>query len=100
MTQITMSKLLEDHILPLQEEYDDYVSLARKTEEDRVFPLVDKLFNDHPEMLEKLNSDSGDWQHGFNSGVLAYTRLISGIIQARNAMEIAEAYEDFPSLDT
>jgi hypothetical protein len=32
--------------------------------------------------LEKLSSESGDWQHGFNSGMLAASRLYSAFAHA------------------
>ena len=100
MKTITLQELLHDHIIPACHEYDDYVALARKTEEDRIYPLVDKLFRENPDMIAKLESEAGDWHHGFNSGILAYTRLLIGIIEAKHPSHIADAYGDFPELYT
>jgi hypothetical protein len=40
---------------------------------------------------------TSDWQHGFNSGMLAATRLIRSYVQKE---DIALAEEEFPLLDT
>ena len=53
--------------------------------------------NLHPNETVNLNdSDSSDWHHGFNSGMLAALRFIIDLDE--EGLESAE--ENFPSLDT
>ena len=50
-----------------------------------------------PEEVERLKSaDEGDWQHGFNSGMLAGMRYALELLQGTKA----QADEEFPFLDT
>ena len=48
---------------------------------------------DFPEEAEALGGENGDWQHGFNSGVLAALRWMQEEDRVR-------ADEEFPQLDT
>src|SRR5580704_1191931 len=41
----------------------------------------------HPKEVKKLLEDDRNWQHGFNSGCLATSRMVKGIIHAK---EIAD----------
>ena len=69
-----------------------------------------KVEEKYPDEVDALRSDSGDWQHGFNSGMLACLRLV---MTAQNREQILneddepcwfggveDAIEEFPSLDT
>ena len=60
--------------------------------------------------FDALKSDSGDWEHGFNSGMLACLRLV---MTAQNREQftdddgeicwhggVEDAIEEFPFLDT
>ena len=81
--------------------YDDLVSSARKTEEHyHKYPLVkeliDRLERDHPEEMEKLQGEDGDWTHGFNSGMLAGMRYVLSL----HHMGKEQAEWEFTSLDT
>jgi hypothetical protein len=51
----------------------------------------------HPLELEKLQSESGDWQHGFNSGLLAASRMYMGLSIAyeEDMGEDLDELEDF-----
>lgn len=49
----------------------------------------------YPDEVDRLKSETGDWEHGFNSGVLAALRYV---LTAAADPEEAEAC--FPELDT
>ena len=81
------SKAAED-----SEKYFELVWIARKnidavlSDSDHPSrPGVEKIMKKHPLELEKLQSQSGDWQHGFNSGLLAASRMY---------MDLSIAYEE------
>ena len=64
------------------EKYFDLVWMARKDEAlMRARPDIRKIFNEtsakYPGELKKLQSEEGDWTHGFNSGMLACSRLLA-----------------------
>lgn len=109
----------------LEEKYFDLVWLARSHPDERADIKIcfDKVSAKYPGELEKLQSEEeGDWTHGFNSGILACSRLISSYILPRNYryvidseindegedvditltrdLEIDQAEEEFPFLDT
>jgi hypothetical protein len=50
----------------------------------------------YPNETEQLSGESGDFSHGFNSGMLAGMRLITSMMM----IDIEEAVEMFPELDT
>ena len=50
----------------------------------------------YPNEVEKLQSENGDWQHGFNSGVVAIIRYILAI----EDFGLEHADEWFPDLDS
>jgi hypothetical protein len=52
----------------------------------------------YPDECAKLDSDEGDWHHGFNSGMLAAIRLIGGLEAGGEEAEFA--IQEFPELDT
>ena len=50
----------------------------------------------YPTEVKNLQSESGDWQHGFNSGCLAAFRfIISAMTES-----VDEAKDFFPELDS
>jgi len=49
--------------------------------------------------LEYGLSNGSDWQHGFNSGMLAFTRLLSGLADEEEANRRDSVYF-FPELDS
>jgi len=79
------------------QKYFDLVWLARKSPEDFKIPVVkehlDRITALYPLDVEGLQGDS-NWQHGFNSGMLACLRLLQG------RKMTADKLEEFPFLDT
>jgi hypothetical protein len=83
----------------LMDKYRDLVWLARKKSEDFENPIIklqiDKVCNKYPEESQQLlEGENTDWEHGFNSGMLACLRLVSC------ARIYPENMEEFPFLDT
>ena len=80
--KVKREKGIGDRISEIMEKYFDLVWMARRDEAlMRARPDIRKTFNKlvakYPGELEKLQSEEGDWQHGFNSGMLACSRLLS-----------------------
>lgn len=95
-----------EKITELENKYFDLVWYSRKDkykllEEERydILKLTTDVFNKYPEECKRLEEEGGDWEHGFNSGMLAATRLFLGLMN-RSKMENDCAIEDFPFLDT
>lgn len=72
--------------------YLDLVWYARSNPEELVekeeYEVVEKVMKSikdiqwkHPEETLELEEDETGWQHGFNSGVLAYARFISSYVE-------------------
>ena len=83
----------------MEEKYEYLVWYARKDETLRAANLqvaerCAQVERKYPAETAALASEHGDWQHGFHSGVLAASRLVSGghITQ--------ESMEQFPMLDS
>jgi len=80
--KVKREKGIADRISQIMEKYFDLVWMARRDEAlMKARPDIRKTFNKlvakYPGELEKLQSEEGDWQHGFNSGMLACSRLLS-----------------------
>jgi hypothetical protein len=80
--EVKREKSIADRIDQIMEKYFDLVWMARRDEEllnER--PDIRKIFNEvsakYPGELKKLQSHAGDWHHGFNSGMLACSRLLA-----------------------
>ena len=102
--------------------YDSLVGLARSNPDDshyekRIDSIKSKIGEEvYEKELEKLMSEECDWTHGFNSGMLASTRLYISLLQyTPDIFENEEtgddeeypientwrdALEEFPMLDT
>jgi hypothetical protein len=100
MKKATKKELLEA-ALKFHEKYDALVSYARKRPEDLKFDGVRRnaelcRFKYEEEVKNLHSKEMGDWQHGFNSGMLAAVRYFI------DSMEYGteQADIDFPSLDT
>jgi len=115
---------VQTKIEELQEKYFDLVWLARSRTENHDIPNVKAAFDrtrvKYPGELEKLRGENGSWQHGFNSGMLACSRLLNAYALPRyhrqvidsgeddssdefvisRTQEIETAEEEFPMLDT
>jgi hypothetical protein len=68
-----------------------------------------RVEEDYPDEVSKLRGDNSDWEHGFNSGMLAalnYVLTASRSIEYDDGEEtfwiggISDAQEEFPMLDT
>lgn len=57
---------------------------------------IERVKKQYPDDVSELSGDNGDWQHGFNSGILAGMRYALELLQGT----AAQADEDFPFLDT
>jgi hypothetical protein len=81
--------------------YCDLVSYARKDKADpnhsaRTF--IERIEEEHSDQVANLQSEDGDWHHGFNSGCLATVRLAINLLGSPEDAELAIAF--FPDLDT
>jgi len=80
------------------EKYFDLVWLARKHPEDLNNPLVreqyDRIEEQYTQEVDDLLNANSDWNHGFNSGMLACLRLLSPGRMTKQKIE------EFPELDT
>ena len=83
----------------LEEKYCDLVWMARSqyvVTPEGVTPrnVLDETIDKYPEEYKKLCGPDSEWHHGFNSGMLACLRLLSGGRIYKSALE------EFPFLDT
>lgn len=99
-------KEILENIIELEDKYFDLVWYARKSPNDydtipKVKENVDRIEKLYPTETQDLSSDTGDWEHGFNSGMLAGMRYIMTLYRSINkhgGKEVAD--EEFPFLDT
>ena len=96
---MTKKQLLEI-IIEKHDKYSDLLWYARSGPENEsikgVKENVDRIETLYPNEVEKLQSENGDWQHGFNSGVVAIIRYIL----AMEDFGLEHADEEFPMLDS
>lgn len=60
------------------EKYRDLVWLARSnSQEPNIVQIQNIIRSKYPREVEKLEGENGDWEHGFNSGMLACCNLFS-----------------------
>lgn len=86
------------------DKYFDLVWYARKDEvklleEERydILATMKKIEKKYPKETEELNDpELADWSHGFNSGMLAASRLYLTMIEEN----CEQAIEEFPFLDS
>jgi hypothetical protein len=88
-------------ILQKENDYESLVWYARKSQEDiKKYDLkehISKIETKFPAETTSLKStQTGDWQHGFNSGMLAGLRFVLSVRE----FGIEDAEEFFPELDT
>ncbi|KAL3770471.1 hypothetical protein ACHAW5_006650 [Stephanodiscus triporus] len=99
-----------------EEKYFDLVWIARgRGRGDHPSPLAAK----YPVEIAKIKGEHGDWEHGFNSGMLAASRMYMGLsvsteeethpddsdedgefVEERLAARRRFALEEFPELDS
>jgi len=93
---------LINEIKLLEHKYEMLVWYTRKSEQqiatiEGVRIAADEVTRDYPEEVASLNSPLfGNWQHGFNSGMLAGARFVLDALDTG----IEEAYEIFPDLNS
>ena len=96
------NKQLINEIKQLERKYEMLVWYGRKSEQqiatiEGVRIAAEEITKDYPEEVASLNSPLlRNWQHGFNSGMLAATRFIQDALDEG----IEEAYEIFPDLNS
>lgn len=120
-----MSKYL-DLVLFARSSPDRLVEEERYEMVKSVIESLQKIADKYPKDVAELCEDDSSWQHGFNSGVLAYSRFISSYVEdglwevCKNNQDMTEfenvividgkeyiefdgrtdAFESFPELDT
>lgn len=88
-------------VVEMNEKYTDLVWLARTSPDnyhiEGVRKNIERIEKTYPMEVEILiNGDSPNWEHGFNSGMLAGMRYILDMIDENK--EFADS--SFPNLDT
>ena len=100
-TTRTIEELIES-MEYLESKYQDLVWYARKSnrmrkENPKTRAAMLKVERKYPEEITNLTTfETGDWEHGFNSGMLAGMRYL--ITQMEEGKEIAD--KEFPELDS
>ena len=102
-------KQIENEVIRMEEKYFDLVWFARRSEEAMLIlsdngvgpnhiavEQVKRIASLFPKETQKLMQAQDNWDHGFNSGMLAGMRYVITLIE--DGQEIAE--EEFPFLDT
>jgi hypothetical protein len=98
MKKATKKQVLEMAI-EYQQKYEELVWYARSGRNIDIPTVMnhrDKIEGMYPKDTQDLSGESGDFLHGFNSGMLAGMRLITSMMM----IDIEEAIEMFPELDT
>ena len=118
-----MNDTVTDDLQNLERKYFELVWYARKgsrgssywddVPEDIMngaFNAMAKVEEQYPEEIDNLRSESSDWEHGFNSGMLAALRYVLTATcpyetedefgEKIMAGGLEEAKEEFPFLDT
>jgi hypothetical protein len=96
-SQVTINELHK-----LESKYESLVWYARKSPQQiatiaGLKAAVTEVECKYPDETAALRSaDSGDWSHGFNSGMLAAVRLAQGLME----FDAEVAYINFPDLMT
>ena len=94
-------KQIFNNLQELEGKYLDLVWYARSNAMKypdmaaQIFKAQAQIERKYPDDIKKFNENS-DWQHGFNSGMLACIRFI----YAMDDDGLEEAIENFPELDT
>lgn len=97
---------------------------ARNNGEKELFKTITKKLGEisdkYPKEVQALCGDSSNWEHGFNSGILAYSRFLAEYLkdslyeddeEFEDSIELdgkkyiqidgrTQAFDDFPMLDT
>jgi hypothetical protein len=93
-------KQLVENILQKQDKYVDLLWYARSMPEHESIKGVkenkERIETLYPDEVKELQSERGDWQHGFHSGMVAALRYI--LTMDESGLE--QANEWFPELDS
>ncbi len=97
MTKKEIIKIISE----LDQKYNDLVWFARSSPDNYHIKGVkennDRILKQYPSETDALiNGSNTDWEHGFNSGMLAGMRYLLDTIE----MDKETADEFFPNLDT
>ena len=98
-----MKKATKQEVLKMayeqQKKYEELVWFARSGRNAHM-PVVknhrERIEGMYPQEIRNLLGETGDWSHGFNSGMLAGMRLIVSMMEYNTE----HAVENFPELDT
>ncbi len=97
MKKATKKEVLEMAIKQ-EEKYVELVWFARSGRNLHIPAVVlqrERIEKMYPEEVKKLQGE-WDWEHGFNSGMLAGMRLITSMME----VDVEHAEENFPELDS
>ena len=93
-------KQLIENVIVKQNKYADLLWYARTSPEHINIKGVkenkDRIEKLYPNEVTKLNSGNADWQHGFNSGMVAALRYVLTM----DDLGLEQAEEEFPMLDS
>jgi hypothetical protein len=93
-------KQLVENILQKQDKYVDLLWYARSKPLNESIEGVkenkERIEELYPNEVKELQSENGDWQHGFHSGMVAALNYI--LIMDESGLEQAD--EEFPMLDS
>jgi hypothetical protein len=93
-------KQLLENILQKQDKYADLLWYARSMPEHESIKGVkenkERIENLYPNEVKELQSERSDWQHGFNSGMVAALRYILTM----DDLGLEQANKEFPELDS
>jgi hypothetical protein len=94
-------KEIINNVIELSEKYHDLVWFARTSPDNLhikgVKENIERISNQYPiEIEEYISGENPDWQHGFNSGMLAGMRYVTELFYG----DKETADNEFPFLDT
>ncbi len=93
-------KQLLETILQKQDKYARLLWYARSKKDDESIKGVKEHKKEietlYPNEVKELQSENGEWQHGFHSGLVAGLRYITTM----DEMGKEQADEEFPMLDS
>ena len=93
-------KQLLETIVQQQNKYVDLLWYARSNPLNESIEGVkenkERIEELYPNEVKELQSENGDWQHGFNSGMVAALRYVLTM----DDLGLDQADEEFPNLDS
>ena len=93
-------KQLVENIIEKHDKYVDLLWYARSKPENESIKGVkenkERIEKLYPTEVKELQSERGDWSHGFHSGIVAALRYILTM----DELGLDQADEEFPELDS